>query len=204
MKSPTIKVMNDFYKAHQHEAITLMLAEDCELKVTPYLPLYERLAFIQQVVDHCFNPQGELCPEYFDLLFWTTVFQTMSNMPMPKTTGAENEKNVDLKVMHKWIQCLPAEFMNKLDNNNFITKLYFDCQNKIKARESYLQSFAGQIMYMNDNAQDLLERIQDAQNANDNVLAQIETAKTLHDVYDGGNVITLQRDDDHGSTESES
>ena len=68
MKKPTIKVMNDYCKSCEVKPIVLLLADDCELKVTPYLSLQERLTFIDRVVSFCVTETGEFLPEYFELL----------------------------------------------------------------------------------------------------------------------------------------
>lgn len=189
MKKPTLKVMNDYCKTHEVEPVTLQLAEDFELKVTPSLSLMERLTFINRVADFCVSDTGEELPEYFDLIFWTTVFQTMSNMPMPKVKG---EESVDLTTMLKWIEVMPRTFFDKLyvANDEYIWCLKEDCLSKVSARAEYLTSFVGAMSSFNNQAGDLLGRIQDIEEANGELIAQADAAKKLANIYQE-NVIEL-------------
>lgn len=189
MKKPTLKVMNDYCKAHEVESVTLQLAEDCELKVTPSLSLVERLTFINRVIDFCVSDTGEELPEYFDLIFWTTVFQMMSNMPMPKVKG---EESVDLTVMQKWIDAMPKEFYDKLlyANNDYLCNVRVDCLNKIDARCKYATSLVGSLHYANDQAEGFMDKMQQMEDINAEFIAQADAAKKLADVYKD-NVVDL-------------
>lgn len=189
MKKPTLKVMNDYCKAHEVESVTLQLAEDCELKVTPSLSLAERLTFINRVADFCVSDTGEELPEYFDLIFWTTVFQMMSNMSMPKVKG---EESVDLTVMQKWIDAMPKEFYDKLlyANNDYLCNVRVDCLNKIDARCKYATSLVGSLHYANDQAEGFMDKMQQMEDINAEFIAQADAAKKLADVYKD-NVVDL-------------
>lgn len=189
MKKPTLKIMNDYCKAHEVESVTLQLAEDCELKVTPSLSLAERLTFINRVVDFCVSDTGEELPEYFDLIFWTTVFQMMSNMPMPKVKG---EESVDLTTMMKWIDTLPREFYDKLlyANNDYLCNVRVDCLNKIDARCKYATSVVGSLNYANAQAENFMDKMQQMEDINAEFIAQADAAKKLADVYKD-NVVDL-------------
>lgn len=189
MKKPTLKVMNDYCKAHEVESVTLQLAEDCELKVTPSLSLAERLTFINRVADFCVSDTGEELPEYFDLIFWTTVFQMMSNMSMPKVKG---EESVDLTVMQKWIDAMPREFYDKLlyANNDYLCNVRVDCLNKIDARCKYATSVVGSLNYANTQAEDFMDKMQQMEDINAEFIAQADAAKKLADVYKD-NVVDL-------------
>lgn len=189
MKKPTLKVMNDYCKAHEVESVTLQLAEDCELKVTPSLSLAERLTFINRVIDFCVSDTGEELPEYFDLIFWTTVFQMMSNMPMPKVKG---EESVDLTVMQKWIDAMSKEFYDKLlyANNDYLCNVRVDCLNKIDARCKYATSMVGSLNYANTQAENFMDKMQQMEDINAEFIAQADAAKKLADVYKD-NVVDL-------------
>lgn len=189
MKKPTLKVMNDYCKAHEVESVTLQLAEDCELKVTPSLSLAERLTFINRVADFCVSDTGEELPEYFDLIFWTTVFQMMSNMSMPKVKG---EESVDLTVMQKWIDAMSREFYDKLlyANNDYLCNVRVDCLNKIDARCKYATSLVGSLHYANDQAEGFMDKMQQMEDINAEFIAQADAAKKLADVYKD-NVVDL-------------
>lgn len=189
MKKPTLKIMNDYCKAHEVESVTLQLAEDCELKVTPSLSLAERLTFINRVVDFCVSDTGEELPEYFDLIFWTTVFQMMSNMSLPKVKG---EESVDLTVMQKWIDAMPREFHDKLlyANNDYLCSVRVDCLNKIDARCKYATSLVGSLHYANDQAEGFMDKMQQMEDINAEFIAQADAAKKLADVYKD-NVVDL-------------
>ena len=189
MKKPTLKVMNDYCKAHEVESVTLQLAEDCELKVTPSLSLAERLTFINRVADFCVSDTGEELPEYFDLIFWTTVFQMMSNMSMPKVKG---EESVDLTVMQKWIDAMPREFYDKLlyANNDYLCNVRVDCLNKIDACCKYATSLVGSLNYANTQAEDFMDKMQQMEDINAEFIAQADAAKKLADVYKD-NVVDL-------------
>ena len=189
MKKPTLKVMNDYCKAHEVESVTLQLAEDCELKVTPSLSLAERLTFINRVADFCVSDTGEELPEYFDLIFWTTVFQMMSNMSMPKVKG---EESVDLTVMQKWIDAMPKEFYDKLlyANNDYLCNVRVDCLNKIDACCKYATSLVGSLHYANDQAEGFMDKMQQMEDISAEFIAQADAAKKLADVYKD-NVVDL-------------
>lgn len=189
MKKPTLKVMNDYCKAHEVESVTLQLAEECELKVTPSLSLAERLTFINRVADFCVSDTGEELPEYFDLIFWTTVFQMMSNMSMPKVKG---EESVDLTVMQKWIDAMPREFYDKLlyANNDYLCNVRVDCLNKIDACCKYATSLVGSLNYANTQAEDFMDKMQQMEDINAEFIAQADAAKKLADVYKD-NVVDL-------------
>lgn len=195
MKKPTLKVMNDYCKAHEVESVTLQLAEDCELKVTPSLSLMERLIFINRVVDFCVSDTGEELPEYFDLIFWTTVFQMMSNVPMPKVKG---EDSIDLVAMLKWIEALPQSFKDKLwnANNDYMYYLIEDCRSKIEARCKYATSTVGSLGYANAQAENFMQKLQQVETVNSELISQAEAAKTLTDLYKD-NVIDLPRDENN-------
>lgn len=189
MKKPTLKVMNDYCKAREVESVTLQLAEDCELKVTPSLSLMERLTFINRVADFCVSDTGEELPEYFDLIFCTTVFQMMSNMPMPKVKG---EESIDLVTMLKWIEALPKSFKDKLwdANNGYMYYLIEDCRSKINARCKYATSVVGSLNYANTQAEDFMDKMQQMEDINAEFIAQADAAKKLADVYKD-NVVDL-------------
>lgn len=189
MKKPTLKVMNDYCKAHEVESVTLQLAEECELKVTPSLSLAERLTFINRVADFCVSDTGEELPEYFDLIFWTTVFQMMSNMPMPKVKG---EESVDLTVMQKWIDAMPREFYDKLlyANNDYLCNVRVDCLSKIDARCKYATSMVGSLNYANTQAENFMDKMQQMEDINAEFIAQADAAKKLADVFKD-NVVDL-------------
>ena len=189
MKKPTLKVMNDYCKAHEVESVTLQLAEECELNVTPSLSLAERLTFINRVADFCVSDTGEELPEYFDLIFWTTVFQMMSNMSMPKVKG---EESVDLTVMQKWIDAMPREFYDKLlyANNDYLCNVRVDCLNKIDARCKYATSMVGSLNYANTQAENFMDKMQQMEDINAEFIAQADAAKKLADVYKD-NVVDL-------------
>lgn len=196
MKKPTLKVMNDYCKAREVESVTLQLAEDCELKVTPSLSLMERLIFINRVVDFCVSDAGEELPEYFDLIFWTTVFRMMSNMPMPKVKG---EDSIDLVAMLKWIEALPQSFKDKLwnANNDYMYYLIEDCRSKIEARCKYATSTVGSLGYANAQAENFMQKLQQVETVNGELISQAAAAKTLTDLYKD-NVIDLPRDENNG------
>lgn len=189
MKKPTLKIMNDYCKAHEVESVTLQLAEDCELKVTPSLSLAERLTFINHVVDFCVSDTGEELPEYFDLIFWTTVFQMMSNMTMPKVKG---EESVDLTVMQKWIDAMPREFRDKLlcANSDYLCSVRAICLGKIDARCKYATSLVGSLHYANDQAEGFMDKMQQMEDINAEFIAQADAAKKLTDMYKD-NVVDL-------------
>lgn len=198
MKKPTLKVMNDYCKAHEVEDVTLQLAEDCELKVTPSLSLQERLVFINRVTDFCTTEYGEELPEYFDLIFWTTVFQMMSNMPMPKAKKKEtDEESLDLQVMYKWICSLPHEFICELDNANgqYIERLSWACHDKINSRCEYLRSVSGTVNTMQDTISEFVTKLQQVEDVNGEMLRQTEAAHQLAAVY-RDNVVELPKDDE--------
>lgn len=197
MKKPTLKVMNDFCKAQVVEPVTLQLAEDCELVVTPSLSLQERLAFIERVASFCVSDTGEELPEYFDLIFWTTVFQMMSNMPMPKIKDKEtNEESLDLQAMYKWICSLPHEFICELDNANgqYIEQLSWVCHDKINSRCEYLRSVVGSMNSLQNSVADFIEQVQTVEHVNGEILSQTEAAHQLATIY-GDNIVELKRDD---------
>lgn len=189
MKKPTLKVMNDYCKTHEVEPVVLLLADDCELRVTPSLSLMERLTFVNRVTDFCVSEIGEKHPEYFELIFWTTVFQMMSNLPIPKTKG---EESVDLTTMLKWIEVMPRTFFDKLyvANNEYVWCLKEDCLSKVSARAEYLTSFVGAMSSFNNQAGDLLGRIQDIEEVNGELIAQADAAKKIVNIYQE-NVIEL-------------
>lgn len=193
MKKPTLKVMNDYCKAHEVEDVTLQLAEDCELKVTPSLSLQERLVFINRVANFCVSETGEELPEYFELIFWTTVFQMMSNMPMPKV---KNEEAIDLTVMQKWIDALPVDFKNKLwvANNDYLLNLRVECEDKISAHCKYVTSFVGMAGSFTDNFKDFVTQYQQVEAANDEAIRQIKAVKQIQAVY-GNDVMASPEDD---------
>lgn len=186
MKKPTLKVMNDYCKAHEVEPVTLQLSEDFELKVTPSLSLMERLTFINRVADFCVSDTGEELPEYFDLIFWTTVFQMMSNMPMPKVKG---EESVDLTIMLKWIEALPQSFKDKLwgANNGYMYYLIEDCRGKIDARCKYATSMVGAMGSLIDNAGAFTNAVQQIEEVNDEMLAQTTAIHQL------ANIVPMER-----------
>lgn len=199
MKKPTIKVMNDYCKSCEVESITLRLTEDCELKVTPSLSLQERLTFINRVVSFCVTETGEYLPEYFDLIFWTTVFQMMSNMPMPKVKNKETgEETVDLSVMANWIDVLnlPCVCLN----NNLIDDLLADCCRKINARCEYLRSLTGSMGMLQAQVSDFVDKVQNVEVSNGEILKQVDAARQLSAVY-GDNIIELPKDDIDGDIE---
>lgn len=193
MKKLTLKVMNDYCKAHEVEDVTLQLAEECELKVTPSLSLQERLIFIDRVVSFCVTETGEYLPEYFDLIFWTTVFQMMSNMPMPKTKDKNTgEESVDLSVMAKWIDVLNLPCMCL--KNNMINDLLADCCRKINARCEYLRSLTGSMGMLQAQVSDFVDKMQNVEVSNGEILKQVDAARQLSAVY-GDNIVELNRDD---------
>lgn len=191
MKKPTLKAMNNYCKSNKVEDITLLIAEDCELKVTPSLSLEERLLFIDRVSSFCINENGEELPEYFDVIFWTTVFQMMSNMPIPKIKDELGEESIDLVTMSAWIESLPADFMAKLRhaNNEYIIDLEWKCNDKIDARAKYATSMAGTLHYSMSNADSLLNKAQIIDEVNKEMLAQTEATRKLT------NIIALDRID---------
>lgn len=181
MKKPTLKVMNDYCKAHKAEDVILLLADDCELKITPSLSLEERLLFIERVSSFCINENGEELPEYFDLIFWTTVFQMMSNMPLPKI---KNEESIDLTVTHVWINSLPADFIDKVRHahNDYIGDLEWECRDKIAARARYATSMVGVMSSLINNAGAFSNAIQQIEEVNNEMISQTTAIRQLANV----------------------
>lgn len=196
MKKPTIKVMNDYCKSCEVNPIVLLLADDCELKVTPSLSLQERLTFIDRVTSFCVTETGEYLPEYFDLIFWTTAFQMMSNMSMPKIKDKNTgEESVDLSVMTKWIDSVHPEKM--YSECIMLVKLQNECKSKIHARCEYLRSLTGSMGMLQAQVSDFVDKVQNVEVSNGEILKQVDAARQLSAVY-GDNIVELNRDDVDG------
>lgn len=127
MKKLTLKATKDIMQRCAITDITHSFGEN-ELVLHPYLTPNEEFVFVRRVVDNAFL-ENEFRPELFELTYRATLLQMMSNIPVPKMKG--DDENIDIDAMHQWIHSLPVSFWADVDAHHYVSHLRSVCLKKL-------------------------------------------------------------------------
>lgn len=141
MKTITVNQMNAFVKCHESGYRYAKIADftdEMEIVLDTELSFDDIVTFVDRVAGSVVHG-SEYEPCLFDVMFFATSLQMMSNVNVPtKNSDIDGEtiKVLDLKKLQEWLYCLGESFDAAVEGNPNLNHLQYLVRQKI----SFLQA----------------------------------------------------------------